>query len=179
MPNGLANHRENARHRQAFEAWYQANRDFPKVTETFPVVEKTLRNWSKRFGWEARADHRDREAAARADREAIRRRAAMLLKCRQAGELLVGRGVERLANKPIEAEQVAIAAIAKGVEIWRQAEGLPTWVLEILTAEVSELETRERLLLERRRRAAVGDGPPGPAGEALLSLPANGHEPDA
>ena len=167
MPNGGHQHRENARHRQAFEEWYAANRDFPKAAETCAVLERTLRNWGYRFGWEARADHRDREAAARADREAIRRRAAMLLKCRQAGELLVGRGVERLANKPIEAEAVAVNAIVKGIEVWRTAEGLPAWVLGVLSANPEELEAMERELDARRRAAAA----PGEVAEAGTPQP--------
>jgi hypothetical protein len=174
MPAGEGKHRETARHHAAFEEWYKRDRDTSKTSQELEIKRATLKDWEGKYRWNARADARDREAAARADREAIRRRAAMLIKCRQAGELLVGRGVERLGNKPLESDQAAIAAIGKGVEIWRQAEGLPAWVIEILTADVSQLEQRERLLLERRRRAGIPDGPEGEAGEELLALPANG-----
>ncbi len=176
---GEGSHRETARHLQAFERWYDLNRDFAKVGEEFTVSEQTIRNWAAKYSWEQRADARDREAAARADRDAIRRRANMLIKCRHAGELLVGRGVERFAQKEmkIASDRDAIAAIGKGVEIWREAEGLPTWVVEILTADASELEKRERLLLERRRRATVGDGEEGAPGEEILALTnGNGSE---
>lgn len=175
MAAGKGKHRETAQHLAAFRKWYEFDRDTRKTAEECAAKLRTVQDWETKFDWNGRADRLDREAAARADREAIRRRANMLIKCRQAGELLVGRGVERLAKKEIESEAVAISAIGKGVEIWRQAEGLPAWVIEILTADVSELERRERLLLERRRRAGIPDDPEGEAGEVLALTNGNGR----
>ena len=174
MKPGQGKHRETARHLQAFQYWHDHDRDSGLTGKEFAVSDQCIRDWAAKYGWHERADLIDREAAARADREAIRRRANMLIKCRQAGELLLGRGVERFAGKDakIQSDRDAITAIGKGVEIWRQAEGLPTWVLEILNATPEELDRRERLLLERRRSAGTLADPEDEAGtpEELLSL---------
>lgn len=150
---GQGLHRETARHHQVFEQWYGLDRDSAKVAKEYGLNDKTIRNWALKYDWDARADARDREAIIKADKEAIERRAAMLAKCREAGQLLVTRGIERLQTGPIVQEQTAIAAIGKGVEVWRQSEGLPTWAVEIMAADVSTLEQLERDL-DRRRRAA-------------------------
>lgn len=169
-------HRETARHHQAFEAWYNANRYFQGITKSYQITEKTARNWADRFDWQARADARDREAADKADRDAIKRRAAMLTRCRQAGELMVARGVERLQKGPIETDGAALSAIVRGIEVWRTAEGLPAWLLGILNGNEDDLERTYRELDDRRRAALAGDADP-PGGAAPLALvEANGRD---
>lgn len=164
---GEGKHTETGDHHAAFERWYENDRHTPEVAKEFRVTERTVREWAARFDWNTRADRRDREAADRADRDAIRRRAAMLIKCRQAGELMVSRGIERLAKHPLESDQVAISAIKTGSDVWRTAEGLPAWAVEIMEAGPEELERLERDL-DNRRSAALGSGE-----EAAVTL--NGH----
>lgn len=147
----MAEHRETARHQEAFEVWYTGDRDYGAVQRQFSVSEKSVFNWAEWFGWRGRADRRDREAAQRADRDAIRRRADMLRRTRQAGELMVARGTERLQKHALSKDSDAIAAIVKGADVWRTAEGLPTGALAILNAENLDA-------LAAIKRQILGDG---------------------
>jgi hypothetical protein len=123
----------------------------------------TLYTWARRWNWHDRADRRDYEALQRADREAVRRRARMLNRAREAGELMVLRGTEHLHKKEIGKTADAINAVKTGIDIWRQAEGLPAWVGQIIGAEDHELETIVADL-DARRRAALGAGAPDAGG---------------
>jgi len=173
--NGVQ-HRETSRHKAAFEQFYASERDCRKVAEAFAVSQKTAQNWADWFDWRAQADRRDREAAEKADRDAIRRRAAMLTTCRQAGELMVMRGVERLRKGALETDGAALSAITRGIEVWRTAEGLPTWLLGVLNGTEDDLERTYRELDERRRAAMVGGPTPAGGTEILPALP--GGAPD-
>lgn len=160
-----AQRRETAKHHSAFEAWYAADRDFTKAAENCTVTSRSLREWAVWFDWPTRADYRDREAAEKADRDAIKRRAEMLKRHRQAAELLTRRGIEHFAKNEIERANDAISAIKTGVEMERQAEGMPTWVVELLNADEDQLR-RKYAELDARRRAAI-PGVPETAGDAL------------
>jgi hypothetical protein len=153
----MANHRETAKHLDAFETWYALHRDYRITSENLAIPQGTLRTWGDWFHWTERADKRDREAAAKAEKDAIRRRAEMLKRHRQAGELMTRRGIEFFAKKEIDRAQDATQAIKAGVELERQAEGMPTWVVEILNADEQQLRQREAEL-DARRRAAMAAG---------------------
>lgn len=134
-------HRETAKHHQAFEQFYAADRDYRKTSENLGVPEGTLRTWGDWFSWRARADKRDAEIARRADADSIKRRAAMLVRHRQAAELMQRRGIEHFSKTAIDTARDAITAITKGVELERQVEGLPQWVGEILNADADRLRS--------------------------------------
>lgn len=142
----MAVRRENAKHLQAYEAWYDADRSFHKLTESYSETEKTLRNWADRYGWHERADKRDMEATAKAEREAISRRVKLIEDQRKAGQALRGRGMEYLAQNKLEKARDAITAIDKGIALERQAEGLPDWIGTILNASDSDLYALEQAL---------------------------------
>lgn len=170
MPNGSP-HRETQRHREAFEAWYGEHRSAPKAAERLRICERVLREWAVRYGWQARADARDAEAARLADADAIRRRAEMLTRHRQAGELLVRRGMEYHAKRPIERAADATQAIQRGIEIERTAEGLPSWVAAVLNATDEQLAA-----MEQRLSAGAGDPEPAPDELERLGYVADGSE---
>jgi hypothetical protein len=145
-------------HFAAFNCWHQADRSWRAVAQEFGVSENTVYLWMQAFGWHARADTRDREAAKLAERAAVARRARILESQAKAGELLLRRGVEHLAKTPIENTNDAIRAIKEGVALQRQAEGLPQFLAELLVMSDDELRTeRERVF---RRLAADSLGPP-------------------
>lgn len=134
--------------------------------------------WSVAYGWEARTReydaHIERETRQRAEVETIKRRAEMLRKHQQAGELLRARGVEYFAAQKVDDGRTAIAAVKTGIDVERQAEGLPTWVVELLNADESDLR-RQATELDARRRAALALDPE-TAGDALsVRAGRNGH----
>jgi hypothetical protein len=172
-PTKFNAHRETAKHHAAFEAYYAAERDFTKAAENCTVTSRSLREWAVWFDWVARADYRDREAAAKADRDAIKRRSEMLKRHRQAAELLTRRGIEHFAKNEIERANDAISAIKTGVEMERTAEGMPAWVGELLNADEQQLR-REYERLDARRRAAV-DSVSEASGNVLAESDGNGE----
>jgi hypothetical protein len=147
-------HKETSHHHEAFEQWYGAGRNLPKVAESCRISERTLRSWSVRFDWHGRADERDRVATQKADLTAAERTAAMLIAQQQAGELLRRRGMEALATCEITNVREAILAIEKGFALERQALALPDWVMEILNASDEKL-ARMLADMEGRRNAAL------------------------
>ena len=149
--------RETSRHKDAFEAWYDAARNFRITAENCSVCERSLYSWSEKFGWHERADRRDLEAARIVDAAQTQAVADRLKRQRQAGELLRERGVEYLLAHPIDSARDAIAAIKAGIEIEQRADLLPDWVLAVLSATPDELEARHREIMremEARRDVA-------------------------
>lgn len=142
---------------EAFEIWYDKNRSFDATSEVVKVGTRSLRRWADRDEWQRKADERDAEAERMAAREAIRRRAKMIERHRQAGALMVHRSMQFFANKnnpnetPIERTADAINAMSKGIEIERTAEALPTWIFELLEADDDTLATVVR-------QAAIAQG---------------------
>lgn len=74
----------------------------------------------------------------------------------QAGELLRLRGVERLAEHPIQNGMDAILAMRIGIAIERQCDELPAWVAGILSASPDELVVMQTDLEARRAAAQAG-----------------------
>lgn len=163
----MSGHKETERHRQAFEVYYQSDRDYMAVAERFSVSGTSVRKWCDWFGWRSRADRRDEEARKKADKEAIARRAAMLKRHRQAAELMQRRGMERLTGNKIASDRDALSAIKEGVALERQVEGMPSWVVEILNADADKLES---LIADLTRGLAASDSP-GDATAAGASVP--------
>lgn len=171
-------HRETAKHREAFEAWYAADRQVRNILQNLAVPERTLYQWIEWFGWHERADKRDRDAAEIAERNAVKRKGAMLLRHQKAGELLVTRGIEFFEQKAIEKASEATAAIKVGVELERQAEGMPDWVVSVMNADERDLD-RQIAEYERRREATLPAAPEtaGDARAVASATSSNGHRP--
>jgi prefoldin subunit 5 len=158
---------------RTLEKAHAAHVGYPEGTRGVPG---RWRLWCDQGEWRARCAaydaHLEREARQLAERETIKRRAAMLKRHQQAGELLTSRGVEFFVKQKVESARDAIAAVGKGVDLERQAEGLPDWVIEVMNAPAEVLD--ERIAeLECRRRAAFA-GVPDSAGDAL-SVGSNGN----
>jgi len=128
------------------------------------VSQDTVCRWIEWFGWHARADARDAAVKAKADRDAVGRRLRMQQKHREAGEALRQRGVEHLVHNKIASARDAIAAVKAGVDIERTAEGLPTDILAMMSADADTIDTEIEVLLARRL-AAAGDPPEDPRDE--------------
>lgn len=137
-------HRETARHREAFELWYDNDRNCPKVAARLRTSERTIRRWIARFDWHARADARDREIARRLATDAVRRRVEMIERHRKAAQLLIARGQQLLARQELRSEREAIEAIRIGCALERLIEGLPTWAIEVATADDATVSTMAR-----------------------------------
>ena len=148
---------ETARHYAAFEAWYEADRDFAKSCEILGISNSSARNYAEWFGWQERADKRDVSAAKKAERGAIDRKAKMIEFQRIAGfnmRTLGMRWLKENEKNAIENLGDAVKAIEKGFALERQAEGLPDWVLSIVSASDAELQDEYANLL--RQCAAAG-----------------------
>jgi len=142
----MVRHRETGRHREAFEAWYAADRDYRQSSEKLSIPAGTLRTWGAWFGWRERADRRDGESQAIADRAASRRRAATLQRHQEAAALLITRGVEWLEAHAITTAAEAIRAIASGIKLEREAEELATARLQGEVSGASYSTTLQRQL---------------------------------
>jgi hypothetical protein len=156
--------REHFHHLAAFEAWHKNDRHFRKTVEELgrsanPATEKSLYQWANEFNWRARADARDLELEQAANREAVKRQQKLLEKQRKAGELLRMRGLEHFADHKITNPAVALKAVSKGIELERQAEGLPTWILELQQLSDDELAAEKQRLLRLALIEAQSGGP--------------------
>ena len=155
---------ETSQHREAFESWYGNKREFRKTSQSLARNLRTLYDWSDRFSWYERADARDQAAQRIADTAAAQETAKFLKAQQQAGQLLRLKGIKHLSEHDIDDGRTAIAAIKTGVELERQAMGLPDWIAKILTDDADTL-TNGIADMERRRREAFVDNE-GTAGEA-------------
>lgn len=172
----MGQHKENSKHRQAFEGWYAVERDFRRISENLGTPENTIRCWADRFGWHERADRRDIEASAKSEREAIARRAKLIEDQRKAGETLRNVGVgyfENYGEASINKARDAITAVKEGFSLERQAEGLPDWVGTIINASDSDLYALEQALA-RGEEAAITGGEDG-EGPPRIASNSNGH----
>ena len=147
-----------------FEVWYSNRRDFRKTSEILVTKPTTLYSISDRYGWYERADARDQAAQRIADTAAAQETAKFLKAQQQAGQLLRLKGIKHLSEHDIDDGRTAIAAIKTGVELERQAMGLPDWIAKILTDDADTLQ-QGIADMERRRREAIADYE-GSAGEA-------------
>ena len=147
---------ETSQHREAFESWYNGKRDFRATSQKIAQNLRTLYDWSDRYGWYDRADARDAKAYAIADAEGARKTAEFLKAQQQAGALLRLKGIKHLSEHDIDDGRTAITAIKTGIDIERQALGLPDLIAKILNADADALKA-EYALMDNRRREALGD----------------------
>jgi len=141
-------HRETQKHQSAFEAWYEAGCSFRKISQILAVPERTLYDWAKWFDWHDRASRRDAEIRRLTDQATIRECARRVEEHLKSGTLLRTRGTEYLLNNKISTAREALQAIRIGIEIERQADPFPDWVLRVLNADDHELDELERALKE-------------------------------
>lgn len=169
-----AHHHETARHRDAFEAWYEADRDFGRTCQNLSINDRTLRHWADWFGWRSRADERDAEVERRNAKAAIKRKAEMVERHRKGAELLHKRGVEYFARNAIADERAAIQAVKVGSELERTAEGMPAWAVALMGMDDAELA---EYIAAATGTLAAGDGDPvGEGAGSADPAPANARD---
>lgn len=140
---------ETSRHLEAFELFYANRRDFATSSDKLRLNRATLYRWADRYNWAERADARDQSASALADTEATRKTAAFLTAQGEAGEMLRRKGIHHLMDHDITDGRTAITAIKTGLELERQALGMPDWIVKILSADAAAISA-EIEALERR-----------------------------
>jgi transposase len=159
--------KEAEKHRQAFEVWFDLGRNTLEASKQIGVRRDTVYEWIAKFDWQARADKRDLEIQQAADRAAAKRRATILDRQARTADQLLARGVEFLRENKISRAADAIKACQIGIELARQAEGLPDWMVQVLGMTDDELEAERDRQLRLARLAGEGD----PAGVGPKALP--------
>jgi hypothetical protein len=161
---------------EAFEFWYGGDRTIQPVADRFNVSYQAVKAWATAFTWRDRAAERDAEVQRRLDREAINRKAQMLREHRMAGELARRRAVENLRNHAINETRDALAALKLGIEIERQVEQLPQYLLQVLEMNDDQALALQRQLMEavERDRAGIVN-----ESEAVSLVPPGETEPGA
>lgn len=148
---------ESIQQMQAFEAWYANNRMVGQLLDTFGLKRSTFFSWMDRYNWHARADERDTKARAKIEPRKVDETAKLIENQKQAGALLRLKGIEYLTKaRAITDGRTAIAAVKAGIELERQAIGLPDYVTQILNAPIDELRNTVADM-ERQRRASLSD----------------------
>ena len=124
----------------AFEFWYlDERRSVRKTADKFRVSERAVNAWMLKYSWKAKAAERDREADRRAYKEAVARRARMLNRHAGLGRSMQVKGYKYLDERDLDNAAQAITAMTKGIEIERQAEGLPAWIVELMGMDDDDL----------------------------------------
>jgi hypothetical protein len=132
---------ETDEERQLYEVWYKCGRSvarFKAKLAEMPGVkvpsDRSIYRRIEAFDWNGRAAEADRIFHAK-QAEALATDANKFLKAqRQAGELLRLKGIKYLSGHDIEHSGRAIAAIKTGIDIERQALGLPEFIATVMKA---------------------------------------------
>lgn len=146
------------------------NRNVEKVQEALNKSSGYLRQlyeWSGVYNWVERAaaydDYIEAQARKKLERDAIKRKADMLKRHSEIGRFMQSKGVEYLKDtkKGIDKSSDAITAISKGVELERKSEGLPEYLIEVMSASDDDLQRRYNELLAQIGGVGSGDDTPG------------------
>ncbi len=156
-------HPEREHHRSAFTCWYDFDRHFKRTADALEVSEKTVYEWANDFNWRVKADELDAARERDSHKAAVRRQKALLEKQIKAGDLLRLRGMEYLSTTKISRTADAIKAITTGIELERQAEGLPSYLLDLTMKSDEDLYAEKQRLL-RLARLEDGSGGAGDRG---------------
>jgi hypothetical protein len=168
--------REKEHQRAAFETWYsEFDCCFLKTADSLGVARKTVHAWANAFDWRGRAAARDLERQKQSERAAVKRQVKLIERQRDAGAALRVRGVQWLSENKITKGSDAIKAIQVGIEMERQAEGLPDWVFSLQS--MSEDELQAELARQSRLARAQDEGDSdGACGETEDEAAAAGEE---
>lgn len=132
---------------KCFLIWYKLGR--PVITEFIKHVPSdidgstvsynSLVKWPIRYAWNERADVLDAEVSRQIEIQAINEKVEMLRRQADLGKKLQDAGQEYFENNPIESDRTALGAIRTGVEIERNARGIPDALLKIAELKDEEL----------------------------------------
>lgn len=154
--------KETARHRSAFQVWYENNRDFVTTHQKLPQKIKpeshyTLYDWAGYYDWQNRADALDAEVERRLNAEAVTRKVEMLKRHAQFGKLMQTKGGEYLRDHGVDNSASAITAVKTGIDVERKAEGLPDWIAAILGKDDHDLLSEYRDVIAQVGGHGSGD----------------------
>jgi len=174
--------KETQRHTFAFEVWYSMDRDVKKTldnlrhqTPPYRVSRATFYNWINDFGWNERADERDRKIQKKLMQDAVQERADFIQKKATVGKLMQRRALEFFqqefpldanTGKPVKIHidnaHVAATVMQMGLSLEEQALGLPEWMSDLLVEDDEEVfESYYQAALEELRDVAeahAGEG---------------------
>ena len=133
---------------ECFLIWYKHGR--PAMTEILKFIPpeelsgdipryQTIGIWAKNFAWHERADVLDAEVSRLVEIQAINEKVAMLQRQAKLGEMLQDKGKEYFDTHVIDNDRTALGAIKTGVEIERNARGIPDALLKIAEMRDEEL----------------------------------------
>jgi hypothetical protein len=133
---------------KCFLLWYKLGR--PSATELMKHVSADeasgetvhyamLTKWPTKFAWNERADVLDAEVSRQIEIQAINEKVEMLRRQADLGKMLQDAGAEYFDTHPIDSDRVALGAIKTGVEIERNARGIPDALLKIAELKDEEL----------------------------------------
>jgi hypothetical protein len=133
---------------KCFLLWYKLGR--PTATELIKHISpdeasgdivhyQMLSKWSSKFAWNERADVLDAEVSRQIEIQAINEKVEMLRRQADLGKMLQDAGQEYFETHAIESDRTALGAIKTGVEIERNARGIPDALLKIAELKDEEL----------------------------------------
>lgn len=158
----VAPRRETLFQRRVFSVWYQLEGDFdaahayltqkgPEAGVKVPSVS-TMRSWSRTFAWKIRSRSMDHTVEKKITDTDIEKKKHATMLHEEAGLLLLQKGMDYLKAGELDKGSDAVAAIKMGVDIHRQAIGLPAWAVEI--GGLSDEELQLRYEAQMRKMAA-------------------------
>jgi hypothetical protein len=182
--------KENSKHLAVFELWYSLKRDTASTCrnlrlDTPPQIVSvdTVNRWRKKYGWDARADERDRAVQKRAFEDSVAQQVDFLKRQAQYGRLLqraalqfVNSAVDSKTGQPklnpdgspvlvVNNMAVAIQAMQTGLSFERASLGLPDWLMQAVTADDETLRRIYESAIEQLGLSAGDYGGAGDSGE--------------
>ena len=127
------------------------------MAEKSGVAERTLQRWAAELGWRQRLLDRDEHLRLEREAQLAKERAKRLDQQLAVGTLLRQRAHQHFLNNKITRCVDAIQAAKVSIEIERQADLLPDFLIKISCATPEELATM-RAELEAERSAAIANG---------------------
>lgn len=133
---------------KCFLLWYKLGR--PTATELIKHISadavsgeivhyQMLTKWPLKFAWNERADVLDAEVTRQIEIQAINEKVEMLRRQADLGKMLQDKGQEYFETHTIDSDRTALGAIKTGVEIERNARGIPDALLKIAELKDEEL----------------------------------------
>ena len=133
---------------RCFLLWYKLGRPsatelmkhIPPDLETGDTVHyQMLTKWPTVYAWNERADVLDAEVSRQIEIQAINEKVEMLRRQADLGKMLQDAGAEYFETHAIDSDRTALGAIKTGVEIERNARGIPDALLKIAELKDEEL----------------------------------------
>lgn len=156
--------RETMWQRQVFSIWYKNDCNFEQTRRVMlasvnelgrdaPLVQ-TMKNWSSYYSWPQRARQMDMQAESQRARTDIHDKVNFLHLQRRLGRVMLNKSLEHFEADHFSFDKTsdAISAAKAGVDMERQAIGIPNWSVDLAQLEDEEIHA-QYLQLEREMLA--------------------------